>query len=175
MNEDRRTLVILAVNGLLYFALNQVNAVLAPLSLHLSLDALYLLFAFLYLKTNQGLLIGFLTALFIDAALPVPFGVHTILYFCTLAALLRMRRELRRDNPRHIVLAAFWSNFFIMLGLSLLVGKGLLAQWDFWLRFCSDLAISQLLLIFLVRWWVDAQRQVLLLWDIDVGSELQQF
>ena len=175
MSEDRRTLIILATNGLLYFLLNQINAVLAPLSLHLSLDGLYLLFAALYMKTRQGLLVCLITALAVDATLPVSFGTHAILYCGALAFLLRSRSLLRRENARHVVFSALWSNFFIMLGLSLLAGKGMLGQTDFWLRFLADLAFSQLLLALLACWWVDAQRKTLLLWNIDVAAELQRF
>ncbi len=175
MNDDRRTLIILLANGLLYFVLNQVNEALAPLSLHISLDALFLLFAFFYLKPGQALLIGLLTALFVDAALPVPFGIHVILIFGTLAFLQKMRRVFRRENPRHVLLAALWCNLFIMLGLSLTAGQDLLMQSAFWLRFLCDLALSQLALALLASWWLNLQRKTLLMWEIDVGAELRRF
>ncbi len=175
MSDDRRILIILGTNGLLYFAINQINAVLALFSIHLSLDALYLLLAALYMKTHQGLIVCMVTALVIDATLPIPLGTHVILYCGALVFLLRSRWLLRRENPHHVVLSALWCNFFIMLGLSLFVGKGMLGQSDFWLRFLADLTISQLLLIIMARWWVDAQRKILLLWEIDVAAELQQY
>ncbi len=175
MNDDRRTLIILLANGLLYFVLNQINEILAPVSVHISMDALFLLFVFFYLKTGQALLIGLLTALFVDAALPVPFGMHIILYFGSLAFLLNMRRVFRRESPRHVLLAALWCNLFIMLGISLLAGQDLLTQSAFWLRFLCDLALSQLALALVACWWVNLLRKVLLMWEIDVGAELRRF
>ncbi len=175
MNDDKRTLLILFANGLLYFVVNQVNESLAPFSIHISVEALFLLFPFFYLNTGQGLLIVLITAMFVDATLPVPFGVHVILYFGTFAFLLKMRRVFRRENPRHVLLAALWSNFFIMLGLSFFTAGSLQNLSEFWFRFLCDLAFSQLVVLIVVGWWVNLQRKALLMWEIDVGAELQQY
>lgn len=175
MNSDHRLLIILIVNALLYFFVNQLNAALGAKGIYLSLDALYILFAALYFSNYHGLIITAASALTVDAVLPSHFGTNLIIYTIALLTIGRMKIRLRRENPYHVILIALVINLLIILTFTLVTEReGIMSGW-FWIRLITDLFLSELVIAIIAPWYLNLQRILLLYLGIDLASELQVF
>ena len=173
MNPDYRVLIIILVNFLLYYFINQVDAFLSIWAIHLTLDSLYLLFAALYLRGAAGFSVVAITAMAIEATLPFPPGSHLICYIFSFLLLNRTRVRLSRENPYEVVALALFINLVIFLCFTACAEGLPLAVPSTWLRLFSDLFLSQLAVAVLAIPLVSRQRYLLLLAGIDVAAEPQ--
>ena len=173
MNLDKRIPLLLATNGLLFFLITEINALLAPVSLYLTLDALYVLFAAFYMRLKDGLMIIFVTAFFVDVMHPVPLGSSAVLYLAAYAVIIRMRLRLRRENRLHIILFGLITNTVIFLGLIIVVKVPNATEATFWLRALIDLLFSQVVVFLVAARLIDLQRSLLYHYGIDISAELQ--
>ncbi len=173
MNRDKRIPLLLVTNGLLFFLLTEVNALLAPVSLYLTGDALYVLFAAVYLRLKDGLLVVFVTAFVVDAMHPAPLGSSAVLYLAAYAVIIRLRLRLRRENRLHIALVGLIANTVIFLGLMIAVEVPNAGEATFWIRAMSDLLFSQVIIFLVAARLIDLQRSLLYHYGVDVAAELQ--
>ena len=173
MKNDNRVLIVLAVNGLLVLLIGQVNTLLAPLALHVSVPIIYLVFSALYLRMSQTFAVAVISGFAVDATLPVAFGCHGVLFLLAYALILRIRLRLRRENHHHVIFLSLGANFLIFAGLTLTTGLHGLMMAHSLLRLGADLLLSQMLLAAITAPIVAAQRRLLLLFHIDIASELQ--
>ena len=173
MNSNHRVLVIILVNFVLYYLINQMDAILSRWAIHLTLDSLYLLFAALYLRGVAGFVVVAVTAMAIEATLPLQLGSHLISYIFSFLLLIRSRVRLSRENPYQVVALALFTNLIIFAFFTAST-KGLpLAFVPVWLRLFSDLILSQLAVAMLAIPLVSGQRYLLLLAGIDGAAEPQ--
>ena len=86
--HDTRWLIVILANLLLGWLTGLVNHYLAPLSLHLYITGLLVVFAGLRVDPKQGFIATLLTGLLLDATMPVPFGTHLVLLGLIHATLL---------------------------------------------------------------------------------------
>ena len=173
MKTDYRVIIVLAVNAVLYVFISQVNALLAPLALHLSIPVVYLVFSALYLRMSHACAVAVLSGLTIDAALPVAFGCHSFLFVLAYALIISIRLRLRRENAYHVTFLSLGANFFIIAGLTLVTGFQGAPMGPSLLRLLIDLIFSQLVLAVVAASVVAAQRRILQIFQIDIASELQ--
>ena len=173
MNSDYRVLVIILVNFLLYYFINQVDAILSIWAIHLTLDSLYLLFAALYLRGAAAFSVVAITAMAIEATLPFTPGSHLICYIFSFLLLDRTRVRLSRENPYQVVALALTMNLVIFLCFTASAEGLPLAVTSTWLRLFSDLFLSQLVVALLANLLVNRQRYLLLLAGIDIATEPQ--
>jgi rod shape-determining protein MreC len=76
----RRTLVLFACGFVLWLLIAQANHYLAPARLYIWVGGLFVTFAALRLPAQEGFNASFLIGLLLDAASPVPFGLHAFLF-----------------------------------------------------------------------------------------------
>ena len=153
---------ILLCNLLGLFLLASWNDIWARLGLHFHLPSLFFLFAALRLDRRRGILVTFLTGLFIDAIVPGPFfGFHAFaLVACDLVARewgeafrpLRGRRPLlflQATNATVLLLLSVWRLVTVPAEAPGLGG-----------HLSADLLASQLFLLPAGAWFLAFQREV---------------
>lgn len=173
MNSDHRIFLIILVNLVLSYFINQVNAILSAWSIYLVLDSFYLLFAGLYLRGAAGFITITVTAMAVEATLPFPSGIHLIIYIFSFLLLNQTRARSSRESPYQVMGLAFFINLTIFLFFTVSSGTLSLPSPALWLRLFSDLLLSQIVVIILVIPLINGQRHLLLSAGIDVGAEPQ--
>ena len=169
-----RIFVPLASNLVLLIVLQGLNDLLAPFSMSLRLDALYLLFSALYLRFHQGFLVVFFTALVIDAGTPLPYGFSLIVFTIILALVIFTRTNLRRERGYHVAFTAMAANLVILVMISIIMGRDLLLEVSYWQRVLADIFISELAVAVLAYSYVHLQRVMIYHLGTDLSAELQR-
>ncbi len=173
MNRDHRVLFALALNATLCFLLSEVNSALSRTSLHLTLDALYLLFAVLYFRVHHGLIVVIISALAVDSLIQIPFGQSIFVYSFAYLIALRMRFGMRRENYYHVMIIALTANAAIYVANTLAaMGEGFPGS-PYWIRCTSDFLLSELLIALIAGLYVRFQKNLFSHVGIDLASELQ--
>ena len=172
MKRRNILIVILLFNLVAYSIIREFNSALAMLSVHLTLDAIFLLFPALYLPLFDGLVIVVLTALMTDAWLPIPYGTSLCLYLIAYGLARQEHFRLRREKKLHVIYLAVIINAGIMLALTALMTFPNPANLAYWMRNFLDILLSLLGLVFLAGWWVNIQRTVLIYFGTDIAAEL---
>ncbi len=172
MKRHNRILAILLCNLLAYAFVRELNSALAGLSVHLTIDALFLLFPALYLSLFDGVIIVAITALLTDAWLPVPYGTSLFLFLIAYGLIRLTRSRMRRENKSHLIWLALAINGGFILALSVLMAFPDPAGLVYWMRNIFDTIISLAVLALLAGWWVDLQRTLLIYFDANLASEL---
>ena len=175
MNSDHRLLLVIGINLLLAALVSQVNTAFSGWAVHFTVDALFLLVPGLYLGMVRGLLAAAVAGLAMDALLPLPFGAATAFYLAAFALILRSRRRLRRENWKHLVMAALALNFTYMTYLSFFFGG--LPDWSsiYWSRLITDLILSEFVVFACACWYVGFQLNLLHQLGANLGAELRDF
>ncbi len=173
MNQDHRVLLALAVNATLCIILSQANGALSGISFYLTLDTLYFIFAALYFRAYQGLIVVAISALAVDSLIPVSFGQSLIVYSIAYLLALRMRFRMRRENPFHVAIIAVSANA-VVYALNTLAPLGTgMPSGPYWIRCASDFLLSELLIALLAALYVRMERELFNQVGIDLASELQ--
>src|SRR4051812_34148543 len=77
---SRRTFIVLVCSIVLQTIVFQLNHYLAPWHVNLFVGGLLVTFPSLRIGYREGFWSVFLTGLYLDAASPVPFGLHALLF-----------------------------------------------------------------------------------------------
>jgi len=172
MKSHNRVLAILLCNLLAYAFVREFNSALAGFSIHLTIDALFLLFPALYLPLFDGVIIIAITALLIDAWLPVPYGTSLFLFLIAYGLTRLTRFRVHRENKFHLIWLALAINAGLILAIFVLMAFPGPTDLVYWMRNIFDTMISIAVLALLAGWWVDFQRVILLYFGANLGSEL---
>ena len=173
MKKDHRVFLVFLLNGFFYTLTVELNQMLASFSLQLSLESLLLLFPALFLRLLPGLCLVSITALLIDAALPLPFGTRLGIYCLIYILLVYWRPRIRRENLLHLTGLSLLANLVFMITLSVCMAGELWLSSFYWSRVLTDLLISQIALVFITAWFIQFILSILLLFGINIEAELQ--
>lgn len=154
MNPVHRLLLAgLVVNLVLLVLQGQANHYLASWQLHLWLGALVVTPVALRLAYRPGLLLVLLSGLLWDSTMPVPFGLHAILFALGHLIVFRVRARLAREETPVIVLVTVLANLGLLVAVNLLhlgaapdpAGAGT--------RLLIDLLLAQIVIALLAPWY----------------------
>ena len=159
----RQVLVRLACTGGLSTLVGQLNHVLSPLALTVTLPGLLIVFAALRLPPGAGLATALLTGLWLDAAAPVAFGRHAALLGLAFCFVCRIRARLPREETLIDVVVALFVNLAFFVVLAFLGLSDLPDPAAGGLRLLADLIVSQLVTVLIGPWFLALQRQALAL------------
>lgn len=159
----RRTLVTFLTLLVLWAVVSQLNHALAPAHVYLFGAGLFVTYAALALPLRAGLTAVFLGGLMCDAATPVPFGFHALLFSTAHYALFRVRDRVPRDETVARVVIALLTNLVLFLVFSFLEVSRLPAPAEVWPRIGIDLICSQIFLVLVAPWFFALQEQALVL------------
>lgn len=156
-----RLLILLAANFLLLWLVVTINVTLTAWQFTLYFPALFLVFPGLNLKPAPAILCALITGFCFDAAYPVPFGLHAVLFTLAAGGILQFRRRLHREKSAHRLYLTHALNGLLVVGFSIAIGREFLFYFPYWVRVLSDLAVSHLLLLILAPWFFSLQLHAL--------------
>ncbi|HVU23564.1 MAG TPA: hypothetical protein VHE13_05510 [Opitutus sp.] len=157
----RQALVTFLTLVLLWLAVAHCNHALAPLHVYLSVGGLFVTYAALALPLRTGLAAVFLGGLVCDAAIPVPFGLHALLFAAAHYALFRVRDRVPRDDTVARVVIALLTNLALFLVFAFLEASRLPDPAAVWPRVGCDLICSQVFLTLIAPWFFALQERAL--------------
>ncbi|MGH8017076.1 MAG: hypothetical protein ACREIA_02105 [Opitutaceae bacterium] len=179
MRSDLRWLVAFAGNAVFLWLVSQANHHFTNLSLGSGAGSVYVLLvglpiAFLGLRLNlrYALVAGILTALSMEAALPVPHGLIVIPSAVTICTTIAFRGTFNRFDRTSALLTALIVNlvFFVILTIAFPPASSSHAG----LRLAIDLIVSQVLLCALCGWFFAWQLALMRLFGFDLETELRE-
>ena len=106
MYFDPRSLLFFGANALLLHCMLMLGSALSPWSIFPVLIGPMLIFPVLYMRHSAYFLCALCTGLWVDAALPVPFGLLTGLFLITGAITFMLRNRFRAEENDHPCLLA---------------------------------------------------------------------
>jgi len=179
MRTDMRWLVAFAGNAMFLWLVGQANHHFTDLSLGLTGVSVYVMLlglpiAFVSLRLSLGyaLVAGILTALVMEAGLPIPHGQLFIPAAACICVTIALRGTFNRFDPASTLLTSLIINlvFFVTLTLAMPPGDGSRAG----VRLALDLLISQVLVTAIGGWFFAWQLALLKLFGFDLETELRE-
>jgi|TARA_B100000497_G_C7359604_1_gene233341 cell shape-determining protein MreD len=168
---DPRAILLFGANALLLYLAMLVNSALASWSIYLLILGPMLVFPALYLRHQSYFICTLFTGLWVDAALPSPFGLFTVGFFFAGAFIFLMRIRFRTEHNYHPIVLAHGVNFFCILLVTIAMGSAYMTSLGFWLQvFVTSLA-SHLALLIVAPWFFNFERMLFTLFRLDPEPE----
>ena len=171
----RVPLIVLLGNVLLWTIVSQLNHYLAVWNVSLFTGGLCVAFAVLRLPAREGYRALFLTGLWFDAAAPVPFGLHTLLFLFAHAVVSLFRSQLARDETMIGLLVAAFANLGMIVALTVALLHRNPALWELWPRLSVDSLLSFCAVLLLGPWYFAWQEHLLRYAGIRLRREQRTF
>jgi len=157
----RGTITLFVSLLLLQALLGQANHELAPLHICVFAGGLFVPYAALMMPLGQGMAASILGGMICDAAAPVAFGTHTLLFASAHGLLYHLRARFPRDDPTVQLWAALAANLAFYLFLSYLTVGRSPARGQAWPRLVADLAWSEIAVACVAPWFFALQARIL--------------
>lgn len=158
-------------NVLLLYLMLLVNSALAGWSIYLFLLGPMLVFPALYLRHQSYFICTLSSGLWVDAALPAPFGLFTIGFLFVGAFVFQMRIRFRTEHNYHPIMLAHGLNFFCILLVTVAMGFSYFASVGFWLQVVVTSLVSHLVLLAVAPWFFNFERMLFVLCRMDPEPE----
>lgn len=173
---DKRSFLLFASNVLLLHLMLLINSSITFAGFNFFILGPIFILTPLYLRADQFYITSLLTGLWVDAALPTPFGLVTILMLTMGSLLLLIRRRFRAEKNFHPALLAQIANF--ITGLSLFYFSINTSFADLFALLTTsfiELVISHLALIFISPWFFNLQRSLFTIFETKTEPESLPF
>ena len=154
-------LITLAGNSLVLFLIQLVNDILAPRTLHIQVDALFVLFPTLIFPFVPGLLCVMTTGLVADATHTLHFGTSLILFSVAYTFIYWMRIQFQGYSSRFTPWLSQIINAVLFLAISLILAANHLTSLLYWVSALINLTLSQGVLFILQPWFLSLQHSLL--------------
>ncbi len=171
MYFDPRGIVLFGANALLLHLTLMVNSALSGSSLYLLLLGPMLVIPALYMRHSAYFLCTLMSGLWVDAALPTPFGLFTLSFLAAGAATFALRMRFRTEKNYHPALIAHASNAFCFLALMISQKGELLSVSTFWIQAILSMLLSHLALLVIAPWFFNLERLLFDLFRLDPDPE----
>lgn len=142
-----------AVNLVLLILIGQANHHLAPWQLNLWLGGLVVAPPALRLAYRPGLLMVLFTGLLWDATMPVPFGLHALLFALVHLIIFRVRTRLAREETPVTIFVAVVANLGLLVVINFFLLDAAPDPASAGLRLLVDLVLAQLVVALLAPWF----------------------
>lgn len=168
---DPRILILFGANVLLLYLTLLVNSSLASWSIYMLLLGPMLVFPALYLRHQSYFICTLFTGLWVDAALPAPYGLFTIGFLIAGAFIFQLRIRFRAEHNYHPIMLAHGVNFFCIVMVSVAMGAPYFSSVGFWLQVVVTSLASHLLLLVVAPWFFNFERMLFALCRMDTEPE----
>jgi rod shape-determining protein MreD len=158
-----RAVVTFLVLLLLWVLVSQLNHALAGWHVFLFIGGLFITYPALALPLRDGLAATLVIGLVFDAASPVTFGLHALLFGLAHTWLFNLRDRLPRDELAARVVIALLANLALFLVFSFTQISRSPAPGLAWTRLIGDLLCSQVVIAAIAPWFFALQRRSLVL------------
>ncbi|MGB1128040.1 MAG: hypothetical protein ACPG3X_06705 [Opitutales bacterium] len=150
-------------NALLLFLMLLVNSAMAAWPCYLFLLGPMIVLPVLYLRHPSYFVCTCFTGLWVDATLPAPFGLFTVLFLFCGALIFMVRIRFRAEHNYHPVLLAHGLNLFLLVALTIAIGREHFHLTTFWIQLLTTALCSHLALLVVAPWFFNLER---LLFDL---------
>ena len=171
MLPDPRILILFGTNVLLLQLTLLVGSASVPWLPYPVLLGPMIVLAPLYLRWSGFFACAVLTGLWVDAALPSPFGLFTVLFPCLGTAFHQARIRFRASGNTHPALLAHLANFVCVLALTATAAGPVFAHAAVWIHVLGTLALSHLALLAVAPWFFNLQRCLFVLCRTEIEPE----
>ena len=168
---DPRAILLFASNAILLYLMLLVNSALASWSIYLCLLGPMVVFPALYLRHRSYLICTMISGLWVDAALPAPFGLFTICFLFVGAFIFQMRIRFRAEHNYHPILLAHSLNFFYLVVLAIFLGNGSWGSVAYWMQVVVTSLASHLVLLMIAPWFFNFERMLFTVFRMDTEPE----
>ncbi|MGJ8640790.1 MAG: hypothetical protein ACSHYA_15480 [Opitutaceae bacterium] len=168
---DPRIIIMFGANALLLYLTLLVNSALSNWSLYLIMLGPMLVLPAIFLRHRSYVLCTLFTGLWIDAALPSPFGLMTLGFLAMGAFIFQMRFRFRAEHNYHPVILSHICNFSSILLLTSASGFKYFATSSFWIQIVITTLVSHALLFIVAPWFFNLQRLLFELCRLDTEPE----
>jgi hypothetical protein len=158
MRLDPRILILFAANALLLFLSLLANSSLASLSVYLILLGPMLVLPALYLHHRSLTACMLLSGLWVDAALPAPFGLFSCGFVILGSAISVARIRFRAEHNYHPILLAHTANLSCIALLTLTAGTQNFVLPAFWRQVLLTTLLSHAILLAVAPWFFNLER-----------------
>ena len=159
----RRTVIHFGTVVLLWAVVGQLNHALTGMRVYVFVGALYVIHAALLQPPRSGLVSVLLAGFVCDAATPVTFGTHALLFAVAHAIVFRLRDRVPRDDIMSRIILALLVNLGLFLAFSFTQIHRSPAPAAVWPRLIVDLVCSQVFLTLITPWFLALQSRSLVL------------
>lgn len=173
---DKRSLLLFASNILLLHLMLLVNSSITFVGFNLFILGPIFIIAPLYLRADQFFITSLLTGFWVDAALPTPFGLITLLLLTIGSLILLIRLRFRAEKNFHPALLAHIAN--LVTGITLFYFSVSANFADFFILLSTsfiELTISHLALLFVAPWFFNFQRSLFSIFETKTEPESLPF
>ena len=173
---DKRSLLLFASNVLLLHLMLLVNSSITFAGINLFILGPLFIIAPLYLRADQFFITSLLTGFWVDAALPTPFGLVTLLMLSIGSLILLVRLRFRAEKNFHPALLAQIANFITGLTFFYLsVSSNFTDFFNLLSSSCIELIISHLALLGIAPWFFNFQRSLFSIFETKTEPESLPF
>jgi hypothetical protein len=166
-----RLALSIACNFLLWLIVSQTNHYLAIWHVSLFVAGAMVAFPALRMNYGDGARVVFVSGLFLDAAAPVPFGLHAFFLLLSHGIVYNLRARLPREESVVGLLVALSANLGIFLALSVaLMVRGRL-PFAIWPRLFLDCLASQVVLALITPWFFALSERALEIGGVGLRRE----
>lgn len=158
-------------NVLLLYLNMLVNSALSDWSLYLVLLGPMLVLPAIFLRHRSYVLCTLLTGLWVDAALPSPYGLITLGFLGAGAVIFQVRFRFRTEHNYHPVLLAHACNLFSIALLTVAMGLAHIATSAFWIQIIITILLSHIVLLVVAPWFFNLQRLLFELCNCETEPE----
>jgi cell shape-determining protein MreD len=171
MTSYRTVFISFACGVLLWTLMTQTNHYLTSSHLHFFLGGLLIAFPALRLPRREGWRAVLLIGLWCDAATPVPFGLHTLLFLWSHATILHVRGRFPHQETLFGVIVALIANagLFAAVTLAMLPNNPMPASVVPRLGF--DLVMSELVIVVISPWFFALHEHALEIGGVSLRRE----
>lgn len=171
MYFDPRSILFFGANILLLHLMLMLGSALSPWSIFPVLLGPMIIFPVLYMRHSSYLICTLCTGFWVDAALPLPFGLLTGTFLTVGAITFALRKRFRAEENHHPNLLAHTANLIILLTLASASVVHSHNSLDFWIQTILCVGLSHILLIVIAPWFFDLQRLLIDLLRLDHKPE----
>ncbi|MFU8848179.1 MAG: hypothetical protein ACNA77_05620 [Opitutales bacterium] len=155
---DPRAIIMFGANALLLFLTQLVNSAMGGWPVYLFLLGPMLVLPALFLRHQSYFICTLVTGLWVDAAFPTPFGFFTCLLLFAGALIFSARIRFRAEHNYHPILLAHGINFFLLLVLTIAMGREHFGVASFWIQVLTTSCCSHLALLLVAPWFFNLER-----------------
>ena len=135
-----------------------VNSSLSSLPIYLILVGPVVVYPALLLPLGSLYAVLIASGLLVDAAVPAPFGLFTLVFILSGTAIFQTRERLSSEHNQHPILFAQLTNALCILLLALFMARSRATEVSYWVESFLYLFASQVVLLFVAPWFYSLQR-----------------
>ena len=162
---------IIILNLLLLGAMMEANHLLAPWGVSIHLEAVFVLFAGLYLRVLHGAFLVVILGGSLDATHSPGFGPMLLLLLGLWTLVVYLRTRIRRQIRFQVRMTALGTQLLFLLAATVLFARPAWAMGAFWQRFALDSLLSLTVVALFAVPWGNLQIRLLQSFNWDITSE----